>query len=94
MKFKDSLFPDFDFKGPPKPKGFHPKKRGHAGIPGTGPKGETCKTCRHIYRNHMAKVYLKCALNRVRWTGGSASDIRARDLACEKWESNERANDE
>jgi len=63
-----------------------PIPRGHAWTPGTGPEGETCGTCKHLYRRQMGKTYLKCGLNRARWTGGKGSDIRARDDACKKWE--------
>jgi hypothetical protein len=61
-------------------------KRGHYFTPGTGPAGETCGTCKHIFRNHMAKTYLKCGKNRANWTGGEGSDIRAKDAACKFWE--------
>jgi hypothetical protein len=63
-----------------------PVPRGHVEPIGTGPKGETCGSCLHLYRNRMSKTYLKCALNRARWTGGGATDVRARDAACKKWE--------
>jgi hypothetical protein len=62
-------------------------KRGHYFTPGTGPAGETCGTCKHLFRNRMAKIYLKCGLNRQNWTGGEGSDIRAKDAACKFWES-------
>jgi hypothetical protein len=65
------------------------KKRGHMAPPGTGPKGETCGSCRHLYRNHMAKTYLKCELNRAKWTGGGGTDVRARDEACSHWKPKE-----
>ena len=60
--------------------------KGYAAPPGTGPEGETCKSCRYIYRNEMSKTYLKCELNRANWTGGPGSDIRASAPACRKWE--------
>jgi hypothetical protein len=63
-----------------------PKKTGHAWTPGTGPEGETCGSCKHLHRNVMAKVYLKCALMRAQWTAGGGTDVRARDAACKKWE--------
>ena len=62
-----------------------PVPSGHASKPGTGPAGETCGSCKHIFRNVLAKTYLKCGLNRAMWTGGRKSDIRARDAACLKW---------
>jgi hypothetical protein len=61
--------------------------RGHVAPPGTGPEGETCGSCKHLFRNQMAKVYLKCGLNRAKWTGGGKSDVRARDHACKMWEA-------
>lgn len=63
-----------------------PVPRGHAYFPGTGPAGETCGSCKHLYRNRLAKTYLKCSLNKAKWTGGGASDVRARDAACKMWE--------
>ena len=63
-----------------------PVPRGHAWRPGTGPEGESCGTCRHLFRNRMAKVYLKCLLMREQWTGGAGTDVRARDAACKFWE--------
>jgi ribosomal protein L37AE/L43A len=62
-------------------------KRGYAFTPGTGPKGETCKTCEHIFRNRMAKTYLKCAKAKYKWTGGAGSDILASSPACREWEA-------
>ncbi len=60
--------------------------KGYASLPGTGPAGETCKTCRHLYRNRMAKTYLKCSLMRQYWTGGAGTDVRASAPACRNWE--------
>jgi hypothetical protein len=62
-----------------------PVPNGHAARPGSGPEGETCGSCSHLYRNRMSKTYLKCSLMRARWTGGGATDVRARDPACLKW---------
>ncbi len=64
-----------------------PTPNGYAAKPGTGPVGETCKSCRHLYRNEQAKTYLKCALTRACWTGGRRTDILAKAPACEKWEA-------
>jgi hypothetical protein len=63
-----------------------PEPKGYAAQPGTGPAGETCGTCRHLYRNRMAKTYLKCELMKAYWTGGAGSDIKARAPACRRWE--------
>jgi hypothetical protein len=64
-----------------------PKPQGHAGKPGTGPAGQTCKTCEHLTRLKMGKTYLKCSLTRASWTSGQGSDVRAGDAACWKWEA-------
>lgn len=59
---------------------------GYAAMPGTGPVGETCGSCRHLYRKRMAKTYLKCLLYQTRWTGGHGSDVLAGSPACQKWQ--------
>ena len=69
-----------------KPQPAPPKIRGHAARPGTGPEGETCKSCKHYTLRHFAGTYRKCGLTRAKWTGGAGTDIRAGDPACEKWE--------
>lgn len=61
-------------------------KRGHAWTPGTGPAGETCGTCKHLVRRRLAKTYLKCGKVEAKWTGGAATDIKAKDPACKFWE--------
>jgi hypothetical protein len=62
------------------------QRRGlHAALPGSGPIGETCGSCRHLYRKRMSKTYLKCGLCRDHWTGGAGTDVRARDASCAKW---------
>lgn len=61
-------------------------KRGYAAPPGTGPKGETCKTCKHIARVQHAKTYIKCGLQRAHWTGGPGTDILTKAPACRFWE--------
>lgn len=66
-----------------------PEPAGYAWPPGTGPAGETCGSCRHLYRNRQAKTYLKCELVRAKWTGGRKTDVLARSLACAKWEGAE-----
>ncbi|MBE7204819.1 MAG: hypothetical protein INR70_44445 [Parafilimonas terrae] len=59
--------------------------KGYAALPGTGPAGETCASCGHLVRRQMARVYLKCGLMRRGWTGGIASDVRAKAPACSRW---------
>ena len=55
-----------------------PQKRGYAAPPGTGPVGETCKTCGH-YRsvNGGSKSFPKCNLMRASWNHSYGSDILA-----------------
>lgn len=59
---------------------------GYAADPGTGPRGETCQSCKYIARKDCAKTYLKCLLRRKQWTGGQGTDIRAKSPACRFWE--------
>lgn len=61
--------------------------RGYAAQPGTGPAGETCKSCRHYVIKQMANTYRKCALRRGQWTGGAGTDVKARAPACSRWEA-------
>lgn len=69
------------------------KGTGYAAPPGTGPKGETCKSCRH-YRIVMGKGrdYRKCSLMARVWTGGPGTDIKASAPACAKWEGRPSAH--
>lgn len=57
-------------------------KSGYAALPGTGPTGETCKTCGNHRARQFAKVYHKCTLTE---TGGATTDIRVSSPACAKW---------
>ena len=62
--------------------------RAHAAPPGTGPLGETCRSCRHYERIlSNVKVYRKCGLMKATRTRGPGTDIRAHDAACRKWEA-------
>lgn len=63
--------------------------RGGVDRPSTGPDGETCGSCRYLVRIQMAKTYLKCGLNRGKWTGGGKTDVRSRWKACSRWEKRE-----
>ena len=66
-----------------------PRKTGHAWRPGSGPAGETCKTCKHYTLRRFAKTYRKCGLMQAHWTGGPGTDIKASDPACLKWKAAE-----
>lgn len=61
-----------------------PKRKGYAAPPGTGPVGQTCRTCKHFARRRSR--YLKCGLMRAHWTGGTGTDILAKSPACRCWE--------
>lgn len=70
-------------------KGRKPTKpNGYAAPPGTGPEGETCKSCQNAVRvsGNTANTYRKCALMRANWTSGPGSDILFRSPACRHWE--------
>lgn len=66
-------------------RGGRPPK-GYAAPPGSGPAGETCKTCHHLVRREKARTYLKCALMERGWTNGAGTDVRASSPACSRWE--------
>ena len=67
-----------------------PKKTGYAARPGTGPEGETCKTCEHYVRvSYHGKLWRKCFLMRRFWTHGPGTDIKAGSPACRKWAQKE-----
>lgn len=63
------------------------RPNGYADVPGHGPEGETCKTCRHIVRIRRSRVYFKCHLARAGWTHGTGTDILASSPACRLWEA-------
>ena len=60
--------------------------RGYAYHPGTGPKGETCASCRFDRRYRR---WHKCGHEFAvrKHTGGRGSDILARAPACKYWEA-------
>jgi hypothetical protein len=59
---------------------------GYAAQPGTGPSGETCKSCDHSYlKGGVSGRYWKCGL--VKETGGKGTDIRSTAPACKMWAS-------
>lgn len=70
-------------KGPRKPT----KPNGYAAVPGSGPTGETCKSCEFaVGVGGHARTYYKCEKRQHLWTGGPGSDIRLRSPACSYWE--------
>lgn len=56
--------------------------RGYADKPGTGPKGETCGSCKH-----RTGRFPKCLLIEGSWTRTRRTDILVRAAACSKWEA-------
>ncbi len=63
------------------------KRGGYAARPGSGPEGETCKTCNHATRTSGGgSRFYKCGVVRHRWTHGPGSDIRLSSPACSLWE--------
>lgn len=62
------------------------KSDGYFMMPGTGPAGETCRTCKHYSVSDRGK-YRKCLRMERRWTHGPGTDILARAPACSGWES-------
>lgn len=60
---------------------------GYAAAPGSGPAGESCGSCGHVYRraSGSGKVFRKCDL--VRETSGPGSDIVLKSPACARWEA-------
>jgi hypothetical protein len=70
-----------------------PKKpeygRGYPCQPGTGPSGETCRSCANYAHNRgsegRSKPYPKCWLMVKFWTNGPGTDIKAKSPACKYW---------
>ena len=64
-----------------------PKAKGYAWRPGTGPKDETCGSCKHCFRKtYTSKPYHKCLLMRDQWGSTRRTDILVRSPACKFWE--------
>ena len=61
---------------------------GYARRPGSGPAGETCKTCEHCCRVSGGNGrFFKCDVIKHRWTCGPGTDVRLKSPACELWEA-------
>lgn len=80
----DTLF-GWDAPMQPKAKAKRGQAKGSAAPIGSGPMGQTCRTCVHAYSVVFAKTYHKCGL--VKATGGPATDIRLKWAACARWEA-------
>jgi len=73
-----------------KAKATGPGAKAYPAVPGSGPTGETCKTCANLARVECSKTYLKCRLMEKFWTGGPGTDVKARSPACEFWQKKEK----
>ena len=59
---------------------------GYPATPGSGPTGESCRTCEHrAVVTGAARNYQKCALMRPHWTRGGGTDIKAGSPACSRY---------
>lgn len=76
---------DMPMLPPGKAKAKAKQAKGCAAPIGSGPKGETCRTCVHSYCRTFAKSYWKCDL--VKATCGTGTDIRLKWAACARWEA-------
>jgi hypothetical protein len=62
------------------------KVKGYAARPGSGPAGETCRTCSHYaHKGTGNRSYPACGLMRAVWTSGPGTDIKAKSPACVLW---------
>lgn len=69
-----------------KRKSKSPEAAGYAALPGTGPEGETCKSCDHLTQiRGYAKRFYKCRLMQRVWTNGKKTDVLVRSPACAQW---------
>jgi hypothetical protein len=73
-----------------KRKGKSTEAAGYADVPGTGPEGETCKTCDClVLKDGYSKRFYKCRLMARVWTGGKKTDVLVRSPACSQWRAAE-----
>ena len=69
--------------------------RAYAAAPGTGPVGETCKSCLHCWSQRYSKRRIhKCYLLVDGWTFTAATDIRMSSPACSQWAVRRNRNGE
>jgi len=61
--------------------------KGYAFPPGTGPCGETCRTCQHQLSVRVgSRTIPKCRLTQPNWTHSRRTDILVSSPACQYWE--------
>ena len=78
------------YGGPARKKRTSTQPNGYATRPGSGPAGETCKTCHHCCQIQYTKNFYKCALMKKHWTHGVGSDIRLKSPACRHWKGKDK----
>lgn len=63
------------------------RANGYSAPPGTGPTGETCKSCHHCIgmRWSAKKTFFKCLLVHKTWNHSYGTDIRLKSPACRNW---------
>ncbi len=68
-----------------------PKLAGYPKPPGSGPIGETCRSCKHLahVQRESGAWFRKCVLAEARWTKGAGTDVKVRSPACSMWEAEE-----
>ena len=67
------------------------RPQGYAAPPGTGPRGETCRTCEFAVRRQGGrKFYWKCAawlrIYHRQWNNSYGTDILLKSPACKHWQ--------
>ena len=66
--------------------------KGYPAPPGTGPDGETCRTCANAIgtQGRSRRIFWKCLLLKHRWTNSYGTDIRLKSPACRQWVEHEK----
>ena len=67
---------------------------GYAAPPGSGPAGETCRSCLNSTRIEASRGYWKCRLMQRHWTRSRHTDIRISAPACRAWSRDPLIRDE
>jgi len=60
---------------------------GYADVPGKGPAGQTCRTCRFLTRVGRSRRYPKCELARAGWSSTRRTDVLVNSPACRLWQA-------
>ena len=89
MNYTDLLGDEVRVPVTPAPgKRREPTPAGYYAPPGTGPTGETYKSCEYSYlKGGVAGRYFNCRKALAKWTGGRKTDILLRSPGCSGWEA-------